>query len=479
MLDEARWVFNGNHFEWLFFIFLIIEIIFLKGKRKILVLPAILITFTIVNPLIYNAWYHFNDRAYWRLIWIVPIIVICAVVPPAIVDRIKRVWVNAGILIVAIATYMFCGSMIYAHDSTTFKGAKNPEKLPDNVVKIAEVLLEFDETPYVVGESTISTYLRQYSGKIKTLYTRDVVYGGANSEEAKIVHNALCAGEEYATVAQIMLNNDYQYLVVEDEERGEAIESAGFRKILSIDSYGLYRVTGNRTEKREYNDKHQVISVTNVDKDGNPIVNEWGYETIQYQYDDYGRIICEKMLNEKEMQTDSEMEFNEKRYEYNQSNKSPLVYYFKNGYMLEMGNGYFHDYLTNLDRSKQIIFMSVFDDASTHLLETHVKDMNGLGIKIDLRGKWRNSYCAVIAQKSVIEEIDSKPIRMTGEVENLTFDLLSTGGNMGTGSSIVINGQEFSQNKRGLNIVVYDIEKQEVVDSVAFDTYDPLMLAYR
>ena len=38
-------------------------------------------------------------------------------------------------------------------------------------------------------------------------------------------------------------------------------------------------------------------------------------------------------------------------------------------------------------------------------------------------------------------------------------------------SSIKIRGKEQSVNSRGINVVVWDLLQNEVVDSVAFDTY--------
>lgn len=46
-------------------------------------------------------------------------------------------------------------------------------------------------------------------------------------------------------------------------------------------------------------------------------------------------------------------------------------------------------------------------------------------------------------------------------------------------SSIKINQKEYSVNRRGLNIVIYDTESRKVLDSVSFDTATPEMKAYR
>ena len=40
-------------------------------------------------------------------------------------------------------------------------------------------------------------------------------------------------------------------------------------------------------------------------------------------------------------------------------------------------------------------------------------------------------------------------------------------------SEIKIGSKDYSKNKRGLNIVIYDNQKEEIIDSVSFDTHVP------
>lgn len=57
--------------------------------------------------------------------------------------------------------------------------------------------------------------------------------------------------------------------------------------------------------------------------------------------------------------------------------------------------------------------------------------------------------------------------------ENCEVNLVSKGYDIGNTSSIQINGKEYSKNSRGLNIVVYDKETNEVISSNVFDTNLP------
>ena len=53
------------------------------------------------------------------------------------------------------------------------------------------------------------------------------------------------------------------------------------------------------------------------------------------------------------------------------------------------------------------------------------------------------------------------------------MEIISSGYNTGAYSSIMIEGQEYSMNRSGLNIVVFDNDTQLVVDSVNFNTQYP------
>lgn len=55
--------------------------------------------------------------------------------------------------------------------------------------------------------------------------------------------------------------------------------------------------------------------------------------------------------------------------------------------------------------------------------------------------------------------------------EKTSYSITSAGYSTGAPtSSIMINGQEYSHNTRGINIVVYDNTCRAMIDSVTFDT---------
>ena len=84
-------------------------------------------------------------------------------------------------------------------------------------------------------------------------------------------------------------------------------------------------------------------------------------------------------------------------------------------------------------------------------------------------GKTRNSYYAVVTDKGVVEDTSQECLDYSGEIDGHKVEVVSSGYNAGKLSSILVDGVEYSKNKRGMNIVV--LEHGEVAETVSFDTY--------
>ena len=139
------------------------------------------------------------------------------------------------------------------------------------------------------------------------------------------------------------------------------------------------------------------------------------------------------------------------------------------------------DYL-NAVTHNQLVLISIKDEGTVGLTPEVTDAMRKLGFECLLKGKYRWSYLAIggkIEGIGVIESLDDAALELKlnkgSKLGNITipFELYmkSAGFDTGNISSIVIDGQEYSQNKRGMNIVIYDLDKKEVVDSMHFDTY--------
>ena len=70
------------------------------------------------------------------------------------------------------------------------------------------------------------------------------------------------------------------------------------------------------------------------------------------------------------------------------------------------------------------------------------------------------------------EGISNKQLSYSTNIGNSTVDIISAGYLDGNISSIVIDENEYSMNKRGINVVVYDKESKQVVDISTCDTWE-------
>lgn len=131
----------------------------------------------------------------------------------------------------------------------------------------------------------------------------------------------------------------------------------------------------------------------------------------------------------------------------------------------------------------QIVIISVMDEATNALNELSLHYMSELGFESDLIGKYRWSYIGITAKGvdgfTPLERLENTQAEVclpSGSLVGtftLPFDLrvISASFETGNTSSIKINENEYSQAGRGMNVVVFDINKNEVVSSVNFDTH--------
>lgn len=135
-------------------------------------------------------------------------------------------------------------------------------------------------------------------------------------------------------------------------------------------------------------------------------------------------------------------------------------------------NQYF-DTLLNMDKTNNTIFISVYDEASNCLSDISQNYIWALGLDTDLRDKYRYSYYGLIDDGIVADELCSENgIQTSGILGNgEAYDIISGGWISEQESSIKINGTEYGQGGRGINIVVYNKISKEVLSSVYFDTF--------
>ena len=299
MIGLREWILlesSGHYYFIAYLIAIVVLAAFLKQKRTSFVLPAVLITIAVVNPLFYSVWDGLDLYAYWRILWVVPVIPVCAAVPAMAAGRFRKLTAKAAVAVCSALVLALLGSFVYTHKGGAYTvPAPNLEKLPDYVIRISDDLLQRSDAPRVVAEYPVGVYMRQYTPRIVTMYGRDIEgYILKGSDEAFSVHYALRDPESSLDgVAEAMLNNEYDYLVLKDAGREEKLKNSGFELLDHVAGYGIYLVHGNPTVIKEKNELGQVIRATNVDQDGTPVNDADGVSVTSYTYDDDGYMIRE------------------------------------------------------------------------------------------------------------------------------------------------------------------------------------------
>ncbi len=139
------------------------------------------------------------------------------------------------------------------------------------------------------------------------------------------------------------------------------------------------------------------------------------------------------------------------------------------------------DYLDSIGPNRLVI-ISLYNEGTRAIDPAVLKAMERLGLYGDLMGKHAWSYIGIggtakglKAYEMLKEEkigIEFNKGDKLGElVLPFSLSVESAGAAGGNESRIIIDGEEHSKRKRGLNIVVYDLDRMEVADSTWFDTY--------
>ncbi len=145
---------------------------------------------------------------------------------------------------------------------------------------------------------------------------------------------------------------------------------------------------------------------------------------------------------------------------------------------------YMDQYLDALGkaRDRYTIIISARDGASAAMSEELRKDFQAMGLSADWPRRAGDGYVAVVEQGQLIaEEFGDEELEVSGTFDSgsMAYSITIGQRNQGGGSSILLNGQEYSRHAEGLNFVVYSNETHRILDEVVFYTCSPESKAMR
>lgn len=132
-------------------------------------------------------------------------------------------------------------------------------------------------------------------------------------------------------------------------------------------------------------------------------------------------------------------------------------------------------YFKELSKLQQYIAIIAVKDTPGHKFKLSEREaLQLVNLRGELIDKHWCGYIAIIEDNKVIYENNSKQdvsIQTEHEVSGINIDVLSAPLHAGNVARILINEQDYSPNLRGLNIVLYDKESNQIFDAVCFDTH--------
>lgn len=138
-----------------------------------------------------------------------------------------------------------------------------------------------------------------------------------------------------------------------------------------------------------------------------------------------------------------------------------------------------NDYLDELKLHAQewLILIVARDTLGLELKTEANKRLMALGTQNLLRKHWRGyvfaSYLGEVLAERMGKADESAKVSL--EVEGLAIELESHPLHDGDKAVLRVGGHDYAINERGLNIVVLDLARNQLVDSVSFDTHDAKM----
>ncbi len=186
-----------------------------------------------------------GDNVYWRMFWLLPIIPVLGVAMVEFVglvikafDRIfsGKKWAGAAAVALVVAIYagLLYGGGYFVYQDGNVIWAKNPEKLPPEIVDIIEAVnSDYEAAPEgekkVAAVGTIVPFIRQYDSTILLTYGRSTVQkedkNGTRGEIYEQLTNEL--SPDYDRIEKLLKKTDTTYLIIANNMSVDAGEMSG------------------------------------------------------------------------------------------------------------------------------------------------------------------------------------------------------------------------------------------------------------
>ncbi len=211
-----------------------------RKKYAKIILPTLAFFVIIFNPWLYK--YVFVKIIFWRLFWMIPctlIVLLCSLEILRKCDHLKMKLLATFCLFML---FMIFGKNVFVNISNE----KNPNvyRLSRETIDVANVMLEYDETPRCILSKGFLSSIRQYSLEIEPMYGRNAEgYINYADDNVKVMYSVMESDvPDYTYVLTRARHWGYNFVVNVDTKPIDESVSArfGYELIKNIDGYNIY-----------------------------------------------------------------------------------------------------------------------------------------------------------------------------------------------------------------------------------------------
>ena len=293
-LSSVVFIHWGNSPFQFFFYLGILLVLLLEKRREVRVVLGwlpLLFLLVIYNPLFGQVLSRVIPSKSWaylsRLFTFVPLFYVVAHGAVLLLSRLKD---GAKFLCVCLlgAVIALSGESVY--HQYWMRPAANAEKAQTDAVEMVDLLRSQGENLCVAAPQEVSVYLRQLDANLLTPYGRYVNKLGKalGSEAPDPLQVMTWAGEQAVDVLAVWNREGIR----------ESFAAGGWEPFAETSNCLLYTVSGVPRWVRTVDEKRRLASKTTLDAEGNPVLNENGYVTIRYEYDDAGMLVRQSYYDE-------------------------------------------------------------------------------------------------------------------------------------------------------------------------------------
>lgn len=237
--------FRAYYGNGIFFVATMIALIYLcivnKDLRYKLIVPILTILMVVINPILYQ--YIFSKITYWRLLWMLPNVVIIAVAGVVFLKRQKWIWMKW--IVLSIITLFTFGSGKNVFQYGWFSTVDNWEKISQATIDICDVMLSVDEKPRAIVPRSLYIEVRQYAPQVELMYGRNVEgYIRQSSSTEWLVSSCMEEEQpEYKFIFSTAVKMEYNFVVVTEEKDIDdevVLEQFGYENIWEKLGYIVY-----------------------------------------------------------------------------------------------------------------------------------------------------------------------------------------------------------------------------------------------